>query len=88
MNIKSLASNAAWLDDGAADVTELYALCQRKTDALNVPLAAELDSEIPIYDVGGIGNPVKCLAEMTIAPPHRLAICIWQRRAEAEIITK
>lgn len=67
MNIKSFSNSAVWLDDGSADVAELYALCGRKTDALSVPLATGLVSEIPVYD----GELVRRVASVYADAPQR-----------------
>ena len=68
MNVKSLSSNTVWLDDGAADIAELYALCESKTDASRVPLASEIVREIPIYD----GELVRQVASLQVDAPQRM----------------
>ncbi|MFK7855987.1 MAG: phytanoyl-CoA dioxygenase family protein [Granulosicoccus sp.] len=67
MTVKSIASTAVWLDDGAADVAELYALCKRKTDESALPLAAELVHEVPVYE----GDLVRQVASAQEDAPQR-----------------
>lgn len=42
--------NAIWLDDTHIDMAELERLCQQQTDPTSVPLAADILSQIPVYD--------------------------------------
>ena len=50
MSLESVDDSGIWLSDGAIDVSELQRLCERKTDPVSVPLAADIVQEIPIYE--------------------------------------
>jgi len=68
MTIKSLSSSTVWLDDGAAEVAQLRALCDSTTDALSVPLASEIVCAVPIYD----GELVRRAASLQAQAPQRV----------------
>lgn len=68
MSIQPHSSNAVWFDEGAANVSDLYALCERKTDTSSVPLASEIAHDIPLYD----GELIRQAASLQVDEPQRM----------------
>ena len=65
--MRSQSDYGVWLDNSAVELTELQAQCKRKTNAQDVPLAAQIVSDIPVYE----GEQIRSAASAQVNSPQQ-----------------